>query len=59
MTAAKTNASRQAELVARRALDGIKKVNGLFAHADDHADIKSYAAKLARKRDRVKKKGLL
>ena len=56
MTAAKTNASRQSEFVARRALDGIKKVNGIFAHVGDHADIKAYAAKLARKRERVKKK---
>lgn len=56
MTAAKTNARRQAELVARRALDGIRKVNGLFAHVGVHSDIKAYAAELARKRERVKKK---
>ena len=52
---AKTGAKRQAELKSRREAEGVKKVNGLFAHVDDHAEIKAHAAKLAKKRQRLNK----
>ena len=51
MTAAKTNAQRQQALRDRRA--ETPEVRGIFAHPDDHADIKSHAEKLARRRARL------
>jgi len=50
MTAAKTNAQRQQALRDRRA--DTPEVRGIFAHPDDHADIKAHAEKLARRRAR-------
>jgi len=51
MTAAKTNAQRQQALRDRRA--ETPEVRGIFAHPADHADIKSHAEKLARRRARL------
>ena len=51
MTAAKTNAQRQQALRDRRA--ETPEVRGIFAHPEDHADIKSHAGKLARRRARL------
>lgn len=48
--AALTNAQRQAAYRAARAAAGLVEVRGLFAHADDHAAVKAYAARLAKKR---------
>ena len=57
MSAAKTNAERQREFRARKATEHqATEVRGIFAHPDDHADIKAYAAKLARRRDRLAKR---
>jgi hypothetical protein len=53
MTAAKTPARRQAEFRQRRATEQAAEVRGIFAHPDDHADIKSHAGKLARRRARL------
>ncbi len=47
---AKTTAERQREFRQRKA--DTPEVRGIFAHPDDHADIKAHAAKLARKRER-------
>jgi len=51
MTTAKTNAQRQQALRDRRS--ETPEVRGVFAHPDDHADIKSHAEKLARRRARL------
>jgi hypothetical protein len=50
---AKPNAERQREFRARQAQQQIAEVRGIFAHPDDHADIKSHAGKLARRRARL------
>lgn len=47
---AKTPAERQAEFRARKAAAQCPEVRGIFAHEQDHAAIKAYAEKLARKR---------
>jgi hypothetical protein len=52
--AAKTNAERQADLKARRIATGMRQVTNLWAHPDDHAAIKAYAAKLQRKRQKAR-----
>lgn len=46
----KTNAERQAAYRQRQAEQAAAEVRGIFAHKDDHAAIKNYAAKLAKKR---------
>ena len=46
----KTNAERQAAYRQRQAEQEATEVRGIFAHKDDHAAIKNYAAKLAKKR---------
>jgi hypothetical protein len=56
MTTAKTNAERQADLKAAHALAGRNKVHNLWAHPDDKPAIKAYAAKLARRRERLAKR---
>ena len=57
MTAAKTNAERQRELRARRKLDEDRtEVRGIYAHPDDHAEVKEAAAKIARRRQRAAKR---
>ena len=50
MTAAKTNAQRQAELKARRVAAGLVPVTQLWCHPDDVQPIRDHAAKLAKKR---------
>ena len=52
---AKTNAERQRDWRERNKQDGNTEVRGIFAHRDDHAAIKAYAAKLARKRAKAVK----
>lgn len=53
VSAAKTNAERQAAYRARKA--DAPELRGIFAHPDDHQAIRDYAAKLARKRDKASK----
>lgn len=48
--AGKTGAERQAAYRKRQAAQQVTEVRGIFAHKDDHPAIKSYAAKLAKKR---------
>ncbi len=63
MTTAKTpeererNARYQREYRARRAEQQATEVRGIFAHPDDHAEVKEAAAKIARRRARVAKRG--
>lgn len=45
-----TNAERQAAFRKRQAELHATEVRGIFAHKEDHAAIKNYAAKLAKKR---------
>ena len=47
---AKTPAQRQAELKARRVAAGLTQVTNLWAHPEDHAEIRKAAAKAARRR---------
>ena len=54
---AKTNSDRQREFRARQAEQQATEVRGIFAHLDDHADIKAHAGKLARRRARIAKVG--
>lgn len=62
MTTAKTpeererNARYQREYRARRAEQQATEVRGIFAHPDDHAEVKEAAAKIARRRQRVAKR---
>jgi hypothetical protein len=56
MNAAKTNAERQREFRARKAQTEATEVRGIFAHPDDHAEVKEAAAKIARRRQRVAKR---
>lgn len=57
MSAAKTNAERQAAFRARQAEQQATEVRGIFAHPDDHAEVKDAAAKIARRRARLEKRG--
>lgn len=58
MSAAKTNAERQAAFRERKeTLRNEVEVRGIFAHPDDHAEVKEAAAKIARRRTRVAKRG--
>ena len=55
---AKTNAERQAAFRARKATEQqATEVRGIFAHPDDHKQIKDEAAKIARRRTRLAKRG--
>jgi len=56
MTAAKTNAERQREFRARKAQTEATEVRGIFAHPDNHAELKDAAAKIARRRQRAAKR---
>lgn len=56
MSAAKTNAERQREYRARKAAETVTEVRGIFAHPDDHAEVKEAAAKIARRRQRAAKR---
>ena len=56
---AKTNAERQRDLRNRRKTDEAMpttEVRGIYAHPDDHAEVKEAAAKIARRRQRVAKR---
>ena len=55
MSAAKTNAQRQADLKAKRQAAGLVPVTNLWAHADDVQPIRDHAMKLARRRARLVK----
>jgi hypothetical protein len=57
MAAAKTNAERQREFRARKAQTEATEVRGIFAHPDDHAEVKEAAAKIARRRQREQPRG--
>jgi len=57
MSAAKTNAERQREFRQRKADTAATEVRGIFAHPDDHQQIKDEAAKIARRRTRLEKRG--
>ena len=59
MNAAKNNAERQREFRARQAEQQTTEVRGIFAHADDHTDIKAHATTLARRRERNEKRKAL
>lgn len=50
MSAPKTNAERQREFRQRKADTEATEVRGIFAHPDDHAEVKEAAAKIARRR---------
>lgn len=52
MNPAKTNAERQREFRQRKADTEAVEVRGIFAHPDDHAEVKESAAKIARRRAR-------
>ena len=45
-----TNAEHQALLRTRRKAEGLKEIRNTWAHPEDHAKIKAYAAKLAKAR---------
>ncbi|MDP1649646.1 MAG: hypothetical protein Q8M01_15800 [Rubrivivax sp.] len=51
MSATKTNSERIADLRERRKAAGLARLE-LYAHPDDHAQIRAYAAKLQRKREK-------
>lgn len=53
----KTNTERQREFRARKAEQQATEVRGIFAHPDDHQQIKDEAAKIARRRTRLAKRG--
>jgi hypothetical protein len=53
---AKTNAERQREFRARQAEQQATEVRGIFAHPDDHAEVKEAAAKIGRRRARADRK---
>ena len=49
MSAAKTNAQRQAEFRARKAAEqNATEVRGIYSKPEDHAKIKAYAKKIAK-----------
>ena len=53
---AKTNAERQRDFRKRKADTEAVEVRGIFAHLDDHQQIKDEAAKIARRRTRLAKR---
>jgi len=53
---AKTNAERQREFRQRKADTEATEVRGIFAHPDDHAEVKEAAAKIGRRRARADRK---
>ena len=58
MTTAKTNAERQRDFRQRKVTEQqATEVRGIFAHPEDHAEMKDAAAKIARKRQRAAKRG--
>jgi len=60
VSAAKTTAERQREFRARKATEQqVTEVRGIFAHPDDHAEVKEAAAKIAGRRQRATKRAAL
>lgn len=53
---AKTGAERQRNFRARQAEQQAIEVRGIFAHPNDHAEVKEAAAKIARRRQRNEKR---
>jgi len=57
VNAAKTNAERQAAFRQRKAAEQqATEVRGIYAHPDDHAEIKEAAAKICRRKARQAKR---
>lgn len=56
-TAVKSGAERIAEMRERRAAVGHTEVRAIYAHQDDHPEIKQEAAKIVRRRERSAKRG--
>ena len=54
--APKTGAQRQADYKKRQAEEGRKEVRGIFLHPDDAAALREAAAKLNKRRERLKEK---
>ena len=50
------NAERQAAFRTRKAETAVTEVRGIFAHPDDHAEVKEVAAKIGRRRARADRK---
>lgn len=50
MAAAKTVAQRQKEFKDSKAAKGMREVHNLWAHKDDHEEIKAYAGMIAQRR---------
>lgn len=48
---AKTVKERQEDLRARRLMEGMTEVRGVYLHPDKHAELKAYAKKLAKRRE--------
>lgn len=48
---AQTNKERQEALRARRLMLGMTEVRGIYLHPDQHAELKAFAKKLAKRRD--------
>jgi len=53
VNASKTNAERQAAFRQRKADTEATEVRGIFAHPQDHTEVKEAAAKIARRRTRL------
>lgn len=56
MIGAKTSTQRQREFRARKADQQAYEVRGIFAHLEDHAEVKEAAARIARRRLRAANK---
>jgi hypothetical protein len=48
---AQSNKERQEALRARRLMLGMTEVRGIYLHPDQHAELKAYAKKLAKRRE--------
>ena len=51
-----TSTERSRDLRERREREGLAEVRGIFAPAADHAEIKAFAAKIAKRREREAKR---
>jgi glycine/D-amino acid oxidase-like deaminating enzyme len=49
---AQSNKERQEALRARRLMLGMTEVRGIYLHPDQHAELKAYARKLAKKAEK-------
>lgn len=56
MIGAKTSTQRQREFRARKFTANQAEVRGIFAHLEDHAEVKEAAARIARRRLRAANK---